>query len=295
MAEKAKSGPAWVYMVRCSGGSLYTGWTDDLEKRLAAHKSGKGAKYTRGFGAEGFAYTEQLPDKSAALKREAALKKLSKAKKEALCTAWAAAQHIHLRPVTVQDTPALRDLYGWYVQNSTATLQWQTPTVTEYEKWVRATLRKCPFICAEDEEGRILGFACAHPYHPRESFDWSAETTIYLAPDARQQGLGAPLYHGLLALLYEQGYYTAYAVLADPNPASEAFHAKLGFTCAARVPDCAFKFGAWCGISTWALPLRPRQGTPEPLKKKAPAARARRILAGAGGGASWQQLIGREG
>ena len=78
-------------MVRCTGGQLYTGWTNDPAARLRAHKSGKGARYTRAHGAVAFAYLEACADKSAALHREAALKKLPKAEKEALCAVWAAA------------------------------------------------------------------------------------------------------------------------------------------------------------------------------------------------------------
>lgn len=73
-----------VYILRCGDGSLYTGWTNDLEKRLAAHRSGKGAKYTRGRGPVTLVYAEDFPDKSSAMKREAAIKKLSRPQKEAL-------------------------------------------------------------------------------------------------------------------------------------------------------------------------------------------------------------------
>lgn len=76
----------FVYMLRCGDDSLYTGWTNDLEKRLAAHRSGKGAKYTRGRGPVTLVYLEELPDKSSAMKREAAIKKLSRPQKEALIT-----------------------------------------------------------------------------------------------------------------------------------------------------------------------------------------------------------------
>ena len=76
--------PWYVYILRCGDGTLYTGVTDNVERRLAAHRSGKGAKYTRGRGPLELAYTEQLPDKSAALRREAAIKRLPKQKKEAL-------------------------------------------------------------------------------------------------------------------------------------------------------------------------------------------------------------------
>ena len=82
---------AFVYMIRCAGGQLYTGWTNDPAARLRAHQSGKGAKYTRAHGAVGFAYLEVCADKSAALHREAALKKQTKPEKETLCAAWEAA------------------------------------------------------------------------------------------------------------------------------------------------------------------------------------------------------------
>ena len=82
---------AFVYMVRCTGGQLYTGWTSDPAARLRAHQRGRGAKYTRARGAGGFAYLELCADKRAALRREYALKQLPKAQKERLCAAWAAA------------------------------------------------------------------------------------------------------------------------------------------------------------------------------------------------------------
>ena len=75
---------SYVYVLRCGDGSLYTGWTNDLEQRLAAHQSGKGAKYTRGRLPIEMVYFEEMPDKSAALKRETELKKLKKAEKELL-------------------------------------------------------------------------------------------------------------------------------------------------------------------------------------------------------------------
>lgn len=74
----------FVYMLRCGDGTLYTGATDDVPRRLAAHRAGKGAKYTRGRGPLELVYQEQVPDKSAALKREYQIKRLAKQEKEGL-------------------------------------------------------------------------------------------------------------------------------------------------------------------------------------------------------------------
>lgn len=73
-----------VYMLRCGDGSLYTGWTNDFAQRLAAHSSGKGGKYTRSRLPVEPVYLEYVEDKSAALKREAAIKKKRPEAKRAL-------------------------------------------------------------------------------------------------------------------------------------------------------------------------------------------------------------------
>ena len=76
--------PWYVYILRCGDGTLYTGATDDVGRRLAAHRAGRGAKYTRGRGPLELVYAEEQPDKPAALRREAAVKKLRRPAKEAL-------------------------------------------------------------------------------------------------------------------------------------------------------------------------------------------------------------------
>lgn len=73
-----------LYILRCGDGTLYTGITDDLPRRLKAHRSGKGAKYTRGRGPLTLVYQEPLPDKPAALRREIAVKKLTRQEKLSL-------------------------------------------------------------------------------------------------------------------------------------------------------------------------------------------------------------------
>ena len=75
-----------VYILECADGSLYTGMTNNLERRLRSHASGKGAKYTRRRGPFTVRYTESLDGKGAALQREAAIKAMDRAGKVALLT-----------------------------------------------------------------------------------------------------------------------------------------------------------------------------------------------------------------
>lgn len=83
-APRKKSAGYWVYVLRCADGTLYTGITTDVERRTAVHNSGKGAKYTRSRLPVAVVYREFCPDKPAALRRESAIKRLSRPEKLAL-------------------------------------------------------------------------------------------------------------------------------------------------------------------------------------------------------------------
>ena len=78
-----------LYILRCGDGTLYTGIARDVEKRLAAHRSGKGAKYTRGRGPLEIVYRERCVDHGEALRREYAVKQLTREEKERLIGAFA--------------------------------------------------------------------------------------------------------------------------------------------------------------------------------------------------------------
>ena len=74
----------YTYLLRCAGGTLYCGWTNHLAARVAAHNAGKGAKYTKTPRPVVLAYYEEYATRSEAMRREAAIKKLTKKEKEAM-------------------------------------------------------------------------------------------------------------------------------------------------------------------------------------------------------------------
>ena len=74
----------YTYMLKCSDGTLYTGWTNDLDKRVEAHNSGKGAKYTKARRPVELAYYEEFETKEQAMKREYAIKQLGRKEKQKL-------------------------------------------------------------------------------------------------------------------------------------------------------------------------------------------------------------------
>jgi putative endonuclease len=86
MSEEAGAVPWIVYMLECADGSLYTGITTDLDRRLAEHAAGKGARYTKGRGPFRLVYCETCAGRAEASRRETAIKVLDRAQKLRLCS-----------------------------------------------------------------------------------------------------------------------------------------------------------------------------------------------------------------
>lgn len=276
--------PAWVYMLRCADGSLYSGWTNDLARRLHAHNGGShGARYTRAHGGGTLAYALRCTGKSDAMHREAALKKLSKAEKEALAAAWAKENRVTIRLAAPEDAEVINGLYCWYVDHSTATYQYGRPTVAETRADLCLALEKAAFVVAVDGAGNLAGYACAHPWHTREAFSWDAETTVYCDPHRLSLGVGRRLYTAVLEILKVKGYWNAIALVADPNPPSAAFHKAMGFARYGREPRTGYKFGRWLGLDYWVLPLQEGTDAPAPVRYDLPPEELEAILRRANG------------
>jgi putative endonuclease len=99
-----------VYILRTDKNTLYTGYTNDLKKRLTKHKSGTGAKYLRRFASFELVYREELPTLSLALRREWQIKKLTKLQKEVLVKQAAVPQAVSKRPNQCSDKRGIRHI-----------------------------------------------------------------------------------------------------------------------------------------------------------------------------------------
>ena len=115
-----------------------------------------------------------------------------------------------------------------------------------------------PWLVAE-EEGRLLGYASSSPYHRRPAYRWTVETSIYLAAEAQRPRPGPRLAARRFSIGSErQGYVTAIAAIALPNPVSVALHERLGFALAGTYRGVGFKLGEWVDVGLWQRDLAPR-------------------------------------
>jgi putative endonuclease len=93
LAYQLSMAEAWVYMLRCGDGSLYTGWTVDVQRRLAHHRAGTASRYTASRLPVELAWVQQMPDRGAAQRKEILIKKLGRGEKLALVAAGSQTPH----------------------------------------------------------------------------------------------------------------------------------------------------------------------------------------------------------
>ncbi|MDE7298828.1 MAG: GNAT family N-acetyltransferase [Lachnospiraceae bacterium] len=156
-----------------------------------------------------------------------------------------------IRTVTVDDAERLLEIYSHYVKNTAISFEYDPPTLEEFKSRISNTLKKYPYLCIL-QNGIIMGYAYAGAFHPRAAFQWAAETTVYLALDARKCGLGRKLYEALEKTLKEMGILNLYALVACPETEDEyltknsaEFHAHLGYVKVGELHNCGNKFGRW--------------------------------------------------
>jgi L-amino acid N-acyltransferase YncA len=151
---------------------------------------------------------------------------------------------VTFRPVEESDMPRIRHIYDYYVNLSTVTFDYETPSIETMTETMRDITKHYPYIvCTKDSE--VIGYAYAHAISPREAYKWTVELSIYLAREACGQGYGQALYTRLLKLLHVQNVQTAYACVTSPNPESERMHRKMGFTLLSTWTRSGYKFGQW--------------------------------------------------
>lgn len=171
-----------------------------------------------------------------------------------------------IRLAAPADSDAMLAVYAPYVENTVVTFEYDVPTAADFRRRVEATLPRFPWLLVQDGEGAVWGYAYASPYHPRAAYQWDAEGSIYLRPEAQGTGLAAPLYRCLIGLLERQGIRNFYGCITHPNPASEAFHRRLGFIDLAVYPRSGYKMGRWLDVLWNYLPMGETENPPDPFR-----------------------------
>jgi phosphinothricin acetyltransferase len=159
-----------------------------------------------------------------------------------------------LRPATDADLGAIAEIYGHAVRHSVATFDLGDPPM-EYWAAKIASSERGDHVLVADAKQRVVGFAYSTAFRPRPAYASTRETSIYLAPDVVGAGLGRRLYSELLDLLRKDGTHAAVAVVAQPNPASNALHESCGFELVGTLREVGRKFDRWVDTRWYELLL----------------------------------------
>ncbi|WP_310467278.1 N-acetyltransferase family protein [Sphingomonas sp.] len=167
-----------------------------------------------------------------------------------------------VRLAAAEDAAALAAVYRPFVEDSRISFEEAAPDAAEMARRIADDGRGLFAWLVAEEDGRLLGFVNSSPFRARAAYRWAVETGIYLAADAHGRGIGGQLLARMLDLLTAQGFTTAIAGIALPNPASVALHEKLGFKLTGTYDRTGFKHGQWLDVGHWQRDLAPRAETP---------------------------------
>ena len=154
-----------------------------------------------------------------------------------------------MRDARLADMPAVREIYNYYVANSTVTFDEDAMTLREWRaKFTYLHKLGMPFLVAESPSGQLLGYALVAPWKQKRAYRYTVENSIYLGPAAAGKGLGRALLAELIERSRAAGLKEIIAVIADQGAeASIALHERFGFVEIGRMGRVGFKFDRWLG------------------------------------------------
>jgi L-amino acid N-acyltransferase YncA len=159
-----------------------------------------------------------------------------------------------VRQASPQDAADCLAIYRPYVETTAISWEIDVPTVDEMASRI-AGLRATHEWLVLEREDQIVGFAYGQPLKRLATFQWTAETGIYLHVDHHRSGGGRELYTRLLRRLTERGYRQAFAGITQPNEASNAFHRSFGFQDAGLYRRVEWKHDGWHDVAWMQLDL----------------------------------------
>lgn len=159
-----------------------------------------------------------------------------------------------IRDAQAADMPRVAEIYNYYIINSVVTFAEQEVSASDMLEKFSGIVKKYPFLVAENEAGRIIGYAYCIPFRTASAYR-NAESTIYLDSEEAGKGYGSKLYSELMKRMKQLGFRTVIGVITMDNAASIAMHERMGFIRAGLLTNAGFKLGRWLNVGLWELNL----------------------------------------
>jgi phosphinothricin acetyltransferase len=168
---------------------------------------------------------------------------------------------VHIRLATAHDAEGVAAIYRPVVTGTAISFETSPPDREEMARRIEETLRSYPWLVCE-VDGATAGYAYATRHRVRGAYQWSVDTSVYIADAFRRRGVGRGLYTSLFAILAAQGYFNAFAGIALPNAASVALHESMGFELIGVYRRVGYKLDRWHDVGWWQLILKQHEVSP---------------------------------
>ena len=163
---------------------------------------------------------------------------------------------VEIRPGTVDDLSALNEIYNQYVLDTHYTFDVEPMSVDARREWfMHYDTRGRHRLLVAVSEARVIGYASSSRFRPKQAYETSIETSVYLEPESVGRGAGSLLYEALFKALVGEDVHRAYAGIALPNPASVGLHERFGFKRVAHFTEQGRKFGRYWDVAWYEKPL----------------------------------------
>jgi phosphinothricin acetyltransferase len=154
-----------------------------------------------------------------------------------------------IRRGRAEDLGALTAIYNHYVRETAITFDLEPYSVEARRPWFDGFAASgCHQLFVAEEAGQVVGWACTRQFRDKRAYETSAETSVYLAPDAHRRGLGTQLYTRLFEAIAGEDVHRFIAGITLPNEASIALHARFGFERVGVMREVGRKFDRYWDV-----------------------------------------------
>jgi len=169
---------------------------------------------------------------------------------------------IRLVDCDLRHAPSIRDIFNEVIETSTALYEYEPRSIDTVERWVAARLAESrPILGADDDSGRLVGFASYGTFRPFPAYKYTVEHSVYVAADSRGRGIGRLLLSKLIERATSLEVRVMVGGIDAANAASISVHRSLGFAHAGTIRQAGWKFGRWLDLEFWQRVL-PGPGAP---------------------------------
>ncbi|MDR1416689.1 MAG: GNAT family N-acetyltransferase [Prevotellaceae bacterium] len=159
-----------------------------------------------------------------------------------------------IRRVNEEDAGAVAAIYSYYVAHTTISFETEPVSEEDMRERIARISAEYPYFVYE-KDGVVVGYCYAALWKKRRAYSRTVESTVYISPDHRREGIGIALMDKLIGELRKMCVHAVIACIYIPNDGSVAMHEKLGFTKASHFRQVGWKFGRWLDVGDWELVL----------------------------------------